>query len=461
MTVTRRTTLTLFGAAGAFAAPAHTVQARKTAKDPWTEFPTRTLERLPAFHPRASTRLGPFGGNAGHKLAGPGFFRAKRESGRWWLVDPDGFACIQPSIAAVRPGESERSQQALLERFGSREKWAEATQALLRENAITATGAWSDNALLNAAPNRLPWYSTLSFMGTFAKARKLNVRQAGHIGFIHDCMPLFHPEFEPFCDEYARKLAETKNDRFLAGHFSDNELPNPVDSLDRYLKLDPATDALRVNRDAAVEWLRKRKGAAANASDITREDRESFREHVYERYLGITNQAIRRYDPNHLCLGPRLWGPSIHSSGVLRACGRHLDVIAVNIYHQWEPVPSMLAMWRKESDKPYMVTEFYAKGEDSGLSNTTGAGWLVRTQRDRGEFYQHFTLALLESRDCVGWQWLTYIDNDPTNKKAELSNLDSNKGIVSVLFQPWQELVARMKALNQQVYELARFFDRA
>ena len=99
------------------------------------------------------------------------------------------------------------------------------------------------------------------------------------------------------------------------------------------------------------------------------------------------------------------------------ACGRHLDVIAVNIYHQWEPAAAMLAMWRKEAGKPYLVTEFYAKGEDSGLPNTTGAGWLVRTQRDRGEFYQHFTLALLESRDCVGWQWLTYIDNDPENKK--------------------------------------------
>jgi hypothetical protein len=119
----------------------------------------------------------------------------------------------------------------------------------------------------------------------------------------------------------------------------------------------------------------------------------------------------------------------------------------------------MLAMWRKESGKPYMVTEFYAKGEDSGLANTTGAGWLVHTQRDRGDWYQHFTLALLESRDCVGWQWLTYIDNDPQNKKAELSNLDSNKGIVNVLFEPYPDLLQRMKSLNDQVYALAAYFD--
>ena len=60
----------------------------------------------------------------------------------------------------------------------------------------------------------------------------------------------------------------------------------------------------------------------------------------------------------------------------------------------------------------------------------------------------------------MGWQWLTYIDNDPENKKAELSNLDANKGIVNVRFEPWVELVSRMKELNRQVYGLADYFDR-
>jgi hypothetical protein len=39
-----------------------------------------------------------------------------------------------------------------------------------------------------------------------------------------------------------------------------------------------------------------------------------------------------------------------------------------------------------------MITEFYAKGEDSGMGNTGGAGWLVKTQKDRGTFYQNFIL---------------------------------------------------------------------
>ena len=47
--------------------------------------------------------------------------------------------------------------------------------------------------------------------------------------------------------------------------------------------------------------------------------------------------------------------------------------------------------------KPFIVTEWYAKGMDSGMANTTGAGFVVKTQADRGRFYQNFTLGLLES----------------------------------------------------------------
>ena len=107
-----------------------------------------------------------------------------------------------------------------------------------------------------------------------------------------------------------------------------------------------------------------------------------------------------------------------------------------------------------------MITEFYVKGEDSGLPNTTGAGWIVPTQEDRGRFYQHFVLGLLESRNCVGWHWFKYIDNDPAQANAELSNIDSNKGIVKIDYEPYVEFLKLMKSVNREVYPLTEFFDR-
>jgi hypothetical protein len=117
--------------------------------------------------------------------------------------------------------------------------------------------------------------------------------------------------------------------------------------------------------------------------------------------------------------------------------------------------------WGRQSGKPFLITEWYTKGEDSGLANTGGAGWIVRTQRDRGRFYQNFTLSLLESKVCVGWDWFKYADNDPTDMTADPSNRDANKGIVNVYYQPYQPLLDAMKQINDRAYTLANFFNPA
>lgn len=442
-------------------APLKTVKSRKTARDPWKEYPVRTVDDLPGFQPAAKApALTRYGGvvEPGLRQGGTGFFRPMRLNDRWYFTDPDGKRCIQPAVTTVTPGSSDKLRAALQDKYGDPARWAAETVKQLRGYGFVATGAWSNAPLLNAAPDRLPWYTTLSFIATFGKEKKLTVRQPGHTGFVNDAMPLFHPEFEPFCDKYASQLAATKDDPFLVGHFSDNETPASLESLPKFLALQ-ADDP---NRKATVAWLQTRKGTQAEptTADLTAEDKDAFRGFLYERYLSVTTKAIRRHDPNHLCLGPRLWGPSVRSAGILQACGRHLDVIAVNLYNQWTPDPTMVELWRKEANKPWIITEYYVKGEDSGLPNTTGAGWLVPTQADRGLFYQNFTLALLETRDCIGWQWFKYQDNDPSDPKAELSNLDSNKGLYDIRYEVYAPLAAHMKAVNSQVYPLIDYFDR-
>jgi hypothetical protein len=118
-----------------------------------------------------------------------------------------------------------------------------------------------------------------------------------------------------------------------------------------------------------------------------------------------------------------------------------------------------MEMWEKQASKPFMITEFYVKAEDSGLPNITGAGWLVHTQADRGLFYQTFVLDLLENGKCVGWHWFKYQDNDPGDPKAELSNLNSNKGIVDSHYTPYIPLLSAMRELNFRIYQLTDYFD--
>jgi hypothetical protein len=144
---------------------------------------------------------------------------------------------------------------------------------------------------------------------------------------------------------------------------------------------------------------------------------------------------------------------------IFRAAGPYLDVVSMNYYHAWSPDADKLAMWERESRKPVLITEWYAKAVDSDMANTGGAGWLVKSQGDRGRFYENFTLGLLESKVCVGWHWFKYADNDPTDKQADSSNQDSNKGILNNRYEPYQPLLASMKRINERLYALTDYFD--
>ncbi len=434
------------------------VEAATRPSGQWKAFPTRTIEQLADF---AATVPEPkwsrFGGRTDRKAGATGFFRAGKIQGRWWLVDPDGFLFLHTGVVAVTPGLGSRNTREAFDRaFGTEQQWAEAAAAQLIEHGFNGAGAWSRNDLLRDASKRVPYTEIWDFMSAYGKERGGTHQQAGHTGYPDDCIFVFDPEFERFCDRHARQLAARKNDPWLVGHFSDNELPFKPGNLDSYLSLPPNDPGHR----AALDWLKKRHGAATTPDQITDEDRRQFLGFVVDRYLRITTRAIRKYDPNHLCLGSRFQGAELKTEAVFRAAGKYLDVISINYYQAWTPSPKWMQNWEAWSGKPFLITEWYAKGMDSGLANTTGAGWTVETQRDRGLFYQNFALGLLESRACVGWHWFKYMDNDPSNLSTDPSNRDSNKGIVSFRFEPYPPLLDAMKQLNERVYSLADYFDR-
>ena len=157
-------------------------------------------------------------------------------------------------------------------------------------------------------------------------------------------------------------------------------------------------------------------------------------------------------------LGCRYTSQQLVEPALFRAIGSYADAVSINYYSDWVPDAASMSMWEREAAKPFMITEFYVKAEDSGLPNHTGAGWLVHSQLDRGIFYQNFVLTLLESGKCVGWHWFKYQDNDPLDPHAELSNLDSNKGIVNYKYEVYGPLLEQMRNLNLRIYQVADYF---
>ena len=419
----------------------------------WTQEPTRTVAGLAGYvRSVPALPLDAYGGDPARRTGGTGYFCTRKVEDRWWLIDPDGGFFIHVGVAAVAPGRSSGSRAVLQERFSSERKWAGQTSRMLRARGFNGAGAWSAVDLLRGTSPRIVYTLIWDFMSEYGRKRGGTTQQPGHTGYPNDCMFVFDPEFETFCDSRAKALAATKSDPYLLGHFSDNELPFPENALDLYLQLKPDDPGFK----AAQQWLKKR---GRDGTAITDKDREAFLEYMAGVYFKITTETIRKYDPNHLCLGARFHGATLGSPAVFRAAGKYLDVISINYYDAWTPHPYSLRAWEQWADKPLMITEFYVKGADSRLPNKSGAGWIVKTQSDRGLFYQNFTLGLLESGVCVGWHWFKYMDNDPSDRSTDPSNRDSNKGIVTSRYVEYTPLLDRMSELNTQVYELVDYFD--
>jgi hypothetical protein len=273
-----------------------------------------------------------------------------------------------------------------------------------------------------------------------------------------EVLHIFDPGFEEAARRKAKELiSKYREDPWLIGYFSDNELPLRFESLDNFLGL-PRDGA---SYQAAVKWCEKN-NVDYKAGKFDDKERTAFSAYVAERYFKIAERIIREFDADHLYLGSRFHGPVLSSSGkgrgVIEACGKYADVISANIYGQWTPGLERMGQWSAwASGKPLLLTEWYAKGQDSGMPNTSGAGFTVHTQKERGYFYQHFVLEALKSANIVGVHWFKYIDNDITDTEADLTNIDSNKGFVNAEYEPYQGLAGAMKELNEQIYPLIEF----
>ena len=425
----------------------------------WQPYLTRIFEKLDGYSkPLAAPRLDKFGGWLDRpQEQATGFFRTQKIADRWWLIDPEGYRFLHVAMNRVHP-EYKGGEQVFLAKFGTKEKWAEETSRLLFTNGFNGSGSASENTVSRAVSRPLVYTLSMSFISSFAKSKKLTYATAGHTGFANDCIPVFHPDFEAFCDKHAKALTAVASDPYFLGFFSDNELQCSPDLLERHLALDQKNPDLKPGYEAAAAWLIARHGTLAT-KDITRRDRLEFIAFVFERYYRIVRQATRRYDPHHLYIGSRIFQNSqFDNPFFMKMIGKYVDVISVNYYGVWGPDLDQMARWQFFSGKPALISEWYAKAEDTMLANTHGAGWLVRNQSDRGAFYQHFVMGLLESPSCVGWHWFKYLD-DPKESTALDSAGGVNKGMLSVNFDIHTKLMERARAVNLQAYPLTEFFD--
>jgi hypothetical protein len=431
-----------------------TVQSKGRYPDgSWKDYPTRTLSGLSGYdQARTDTAYSRYGGLLRSKHEATGFFYTRKIDGRWFFVDPDGYLFFKVGVAATRIHTGEPYETAFSQKFGSVKNWADQTTALFRSLGFNGTGAFSGDSDMQQADTSLVFSPVITMLRNYGET---DYPPGRPVRWKDDVIPIFDPTLRVHMEQQARKFMtpELVNDPNLLGYMSDNELGFYHAELKAYLVLNSDDP----NYQGAWSWLRERKGKDVLIEDVTDQDEQAFMGYIAGLYYQMTVEIIKSIDPNHLVMGSRLHGAGKRIEPIIRAAAEYLDVVTINYYNSWGP--DLTTEWEKWMDKPFLITEWYVKGEDvaesdPSFTNLGGAGWIVPTQQDRGHFYEHFTLELLESPLCAGWHWYRYID--------QIDQVDGdsvNKGMLTNGYENHQPLMDAMRRINTRVYDLIEFFD--
>lgn len=368
--------------------------------------------------------LSQYGGWMDVQLTATGHFRTELYNDTWYMVDPDGYLYFGAGVNSVNA------------------KNTYSTVTLpddLIDVGLNHLANWSDYESINSGTNKIPYVFRELFMQGYK-----NTSQRGKDFWAEGIITVFDPAFATYADNLAQTVALRKDDPYCIGVFSDNEMPIYSNAtygelLDRYLAITANSDP---NYVAANDWMIGRKGAGYT---IDTTDRSEFHGYIASTYYKIVYDAIKLYAPNMLYIGSRLHGAAKAYPSIYKDSAPYIDVFSVNYYGPFEPNMQQLAMWESESSKPFIISEFYAKGFDVPLDNSGGAGYHVPSQLDRALYFENFVINLLESKGCVGYQWFKFQDDN------------SNRGLINDNEVWYSYLQNSLIEINKDIYNLRDF----
>lgn len=365
-----------------------------------------------------------YGGYKATQAEATGFFRVEQINGRWWFVDPHGHLFLSTGSNCISTGGRRR---------GGDEPEAQPGRNLVSQRM----GAWGFNTVGNWSWFRVSEdVDRKAYVVTFRAPRTEPV----YLG-----MPdVYSEDFAAQVDEAAqRQCAALKEDPWVLGYFIGNEPPWP----DRESEV---VDMFLNGPDTATKARLK----AFLAEGDTPARRVEFIYGMFERYLTLIGEAVKRYDSNHLNLGIRFGGSP--PEGVMRM-GRTFDVCSINVY-EYEATTQIGRVY-EATGRPIMIGEFHlgvpADGLGSGLVQTAN-------QIERGKGYRYYVEQAAALPGYLGAHWFQWQDQ-PVLGRFDGENY--NIGLVDVTNRPYVELVEAARATHKRLYDVhagkvAPFSDR-
>ncbi len=349
-----------------------------------------------------------YGGYRATQTTATGFFRVEQIDGKWWFVDPHGHLFLSTGsncISTGRRGQNTQPGRSLVSQRMS--AWG-----------FNTVGNWSWFRVSEEADRKV-------YVATFRAPRTEPV----YLG-----MPdVYSEDFARRVDEAAeQQCAAVKDDPWLLGYFIGNEPPWP----DRESEV---VDMFLSGPDTAT----KTRLQAFLAESDTPTRRVEFVYAMFERYLTVIGEAIKRHDPNHLNLGIRFGGSP--PEAVMRM-GRDFDVCSINVY-EYEATKQIKRVY-EATGRPIMIGEFHFGVPADGL----GAG-LVQTanQTERGKGYRYYVEQAAALPCFLGAHWFEWRD-EPVLGRFDGENY--NIGLVDATNRPYVELIEAAKTTHKRLYDV-------
>ncbi len=397
-----------------------------------------------------------FGGRADQKRDATGFFRLQKIDGRWTLID----ACGHPFHATAINGIGLKS-------IGNgRRKIDPKALEIIQKAGFNATHI-SASELNQIGPNnvRVPYLSNLMFSHNYLMEHHRGDK------LFWDAPPFWDEAMRKSMEERAKALMPTaKDDPCLIAWLTDNEVHWPADALDHYHELSQKTEPYTVTIKArgkkvdkstytidprkfksyriVADWV-KENGYTKGKDGFSWEARMAFQEFQATQYAKLTSDVIKAIDRNHMIMGARHIRQDGQNPGMFKGLGKYFDAMSINYYGAWPPDPVCLDTWERWSGRPTIITEFSAQSWET-IPRKARDAWIVRTQEDRGKYYQNAVLATLQNPNCIGTLWFSYSDRGD----------QANYGIVDQHGKPYDVILRYMREVNTRRYALIDFLKQ-
>ena len=438
-----------------------------------------------------------FGGWAdGPRQAATGSFYVKKISGKWWMVDPEGYLFWSHGVVRVTPScaitpldgrefyfkdlpdknspfyQFYSTRDTLLHRYYTARgiektydfsaaniyrKYGDDWRNRFADMAHQRLKSWGLNTIANGSDasiylmRRTPYCDRLEL-----KSPDIEASKSGWWKFKDP----FHPEF---IKSFREQLLSKKNeldDPWCLGFFVDNEIAwgGPT-SLAEWSLQSPATQPVKKEMIAqlkrkytTIQKLNTAWGSVYKSWDDmlrseekppagSKQDCIDFSKVITEKYFKTIREEFKKVAPHKLYMGCRFIGEV--SESITRIAAKYCDVLSYNRYRVTLKNFSLPA----GVDKPVIIGEFHFGALDRGMFHPG----LVKTanQTERGEAYKRFVESSLQNPLIVGTHWHQFSDQATTGR---FDGENFQVGLTDVCDHPYTETIDKVREVGYSLY---------